>query len=611
MAKKKTSMTATDAEKWLDKIDRAKKVRDDWRNLFRVSLAYSYWEGRQRPPHIPDSEWITINLIYSALMAELPTLYSTDPFFYVKLKKSYSINPVDIALFEAKAKIRQSMLNYLKGELNLKSKARLSIFDSYFQYGVCKVHYAADLMENPEAGQPIMSDESNLPLIDNEQAILQPDYLPANEAYCITRLHPDDFLVDEDAGPLDDDVNWKAQRIKRPLDEARKDDRYQKSARKALQATELKADAQKEREQRKKGGLATQGEDGNQPDTVVTWEVYDLKNKQWLTVAEGCKEFLIEPSPLPDGVERDPFVDLRLVLRDDSWYPIPPISQWIDAQKEFCELRSKMLTHRKRFNRKYTIYASAFDDPAVAMAKLESGEDGTVIEQTQPMQTVYPIADAPLDQQHNMEVSYLKQDFMDLVGAGSNQRGSSAGIDSATEAGIIEKRTQLREGDKIGLVMDFLTGIGRKLDQVVQANITEDQAIKVHGPGSQEAWMHIRSGDYEAISGEYEYSIATGSTTPQLPEIERAQWLAFLGLIAQNPQLALSKALLKKTAEMHHISPDDPMIEEVYQISAKMMSGQMPMPGQQGSMPNVSVMNPVAMTGGAAAGINNFRGGAQ
>ena len=78
-------------QEWLTKIRRAQKVREEWRKSFRVSLAYDYWEGRQRPQNIPDSEWITINLIYSNLLTMLPSLYNADPYFYIKLKRKYKL----------------------------------------------------------------------------------------------------------------------------------------------------------------------------------------------------------------------------------------------------------------------------------------------------------------------------------------------------------------------------------------------------------------------------------------------------------------------------------------------------------------------------------------
>jgi len=609
---KKTKIKADKSEpqQWLERIQRAQKVKDEWRRLFRVGLCYDYFEGRQAPAGQED--YFIVNRIFSTLQAELPTLYSTDPYFYVKLATSYSVNPMDVAMFEKRAAVRQSMINYLKGELKLKQKARLSIFDAHFQFGVLKVHYYADLVDNPDAKKPIMLEGTEVPVMgETGQPLLEPPTIPANEAYKITRIHPDDFLVDADAGPLE--WSWRAQRIKVPIDDLKEDARYNKSARLKVQAIELSDEAQKEKKFRQKG-MAEKTADETEPDTAVVWELYNWKKNEWLVVAEGLNdEFLLDPGPLPPGIEGDPFIDLRFVMRDASWYPIPPISQLLDSQKATNEVRTKMVIHRKRFNRKYEAYAPAFDDPEGSAAKLEQGEDGTVLLKNQPQLAVNTIQDAPLDQNHIMELNLLNADFQELA-VGSNQKGGGTSIDSATEAGIVEKRTQIREGDKIGLVGDFLADTGRKLDQIVEANITKDQAVKVAGGPNGEYWELVRTSDYDQIAGEYQYSINVGATTPQLPEIERAQWMAFLGLIAQAPWMAQSRGLVKKMAELHHIY-DENLVNELVQLA----TGQIQMAAQQqamkaggvGSMPNVMQQNPAAIGGGAAAGINNIRGGQQ
>lgn len=602
---KKKSLTAKD---WNTKIRRAKDVKGEWRKRFRIALAYEYWEGAQRPPGINENEWITINMIYSNLRAELPSLYQADPYFYVKLKKARIIDAAMIEDMETRARVRQSMINYLKGELNLKNKARLSIFDAEIQYGVIKVHYHADMVKNPDAGKPMTTE------IEGKEVelvgLVEPDLIPANEAYKITRIHPDDFLVDEDAGPIyPDDCKWRAQRLKMPLEDVKNDRNYEAAARKVVKATELSDEAQKAREARKKGGLASSTDDV-EPDTVILWEIYDLKNKQWLTLAEGCDEFMKKPGPLPPGTEGDPFVDLRFVARDDSWYPLPPVSQLLDSQREYCEARSKRMVHRKRFNRKYVLNNLAFDDPERAATDLENGEDGTIIRANQAANiAVQAIQDAPLDQQEALEYNYLRQDFQDLA-VGPNQRGSTQGVDSATEAGILEKRAVIQEGDKLGLVMDFLINIARKVDQLVQAHLTEDQAVKVAGPTGEMVWQTIRAADYGSIAGEYEYSVNVGAETPQLPEIERAQFNAVLQLFANAPQLLLSRSLTKQVLEMHHIY-NEQILEELISIGQQMVSGQIPMPGQQGSQPGVPTQNPATTGAGAAAGINNVRGGLQ
>ena len=600
------------AKNWLRCIDRAKGVRQNWRDRMRVSLAYDYFEGIQRPANINEKEWITINMIYSNLLAELPTLYSTDPYFYVKLKKSYKPVPETIAAYEEMAKVRQGGLNYYKGELGLKKKSRLAIFDAFFQYGVIEVALSADVEENPKKGEAILGEDGRPMLDETDAPLLEPDEVPANEAFQLIRHHPDDFLVDADAGPLDDDVKWKAKRVKMRLEEVRDDRRFDRNARRDCKATEMDDQTDKERETRKKGGTLSAKEDKT-PSIVVTWWLYDRRCKQFLVVAEGNDDYLIAPKDIPKGIEKDPFVDLRFTPRSDSWYPIPPISQQIDPQREYCETRSKMLKHRKRFNRKYVMFTTPFGDNAESeAAKLENGDDGTVLMATTPtgFAPVMPIQDAPLDQNIHVEYAYLRKDFED-VATGANQRGSAQGVDSATEAGVIEKRTMIREGDRIGMVGDFVIDIGRKLDQMIQAHWKKDQAVKIVGPQGEE-WITMRPQDYEKIEGEYEYSINVGATTPQLPEIERSQWLSFLGVITNAPQLLLSKTLLKETARMHHIE-NEALVDELFNIGQMMMSGEIPMPGQQGSQPNTQG-TAAARTGGQAGGPGNvmqMRGGQQ
>ena len=147
------------------------------------------------------------------------------------------------------------------------------------------------------------------------------------------------------------------------------------------------------------------------------------------------------------------------------------------------------------------------------------------------------------------------------------------------------------------------TNIAKKLDQIVQANITQDQAIKVSGPQG-EYWELVKTDAYEDIEGEYQYSVNVGATTPKLPEIERAQWIAFLNLIASAPQLALSKRLLKQMSELFHID-DEAMLEEIYNIARQMMSGMLPMPGKQGSTPSTPAL-PGTSSAGMAFGSANM-----
>jgi len=606
----KKSETSGDRYKpkwWLQEIQRAKDVKEEWRKRFRVPLSYEYWEGIQRPQDVNADEWITINLIYSSILAELPSLYSTDPYFYIKLARSYSINPQDIALYEKKAKVRQSMLNYLKREIDLKTTSRLSIFDALFQFGITKVHYHADIVDNEKAGSPILDNMGGIMVDDDGEAMMEPETLPAGQAYRVSRIHPDDFFVDPDAGPLDSDVGWRCHRYREHIEDFRDNKRYTEKARgvEGVQATEAKDESEKDRERRKKGGLATR-EAENKAEYVILYEMWHDAHDEWFVVAEGYDDFVRKPADVPPGTEEHPFVDLRYTLRDDSWYPLPPVSQLLDSQYDYCFFRSKLSSHLKRFNRKYELDENAVDDFEESAIALTLGDDGTVIRSRgQGIPAVRPIQDAPLDQQLHTNLAYNKQDFTELA-VGANQRGARSGVDSATEAGILEKRAMVREGDRLGLVVDFLQHIGRKLDQLVQKYIDADQAIKVTGPEAEAYWELVKTSDYDQINGEYEYTINVGSVTPQLPEIERAQWTQFLTLLGSAPFLATSKRLLEKGAEMFNIN-DEAMVEELHQIAMQQVQMQ-----QQGAGPpgvGGGVSNPASAVGGGQ-GINNIRGGA-
>jgi len=191
----------------------------------------------------------------------------------------------------------------------------------------------------------------------------------------------------------------------------------------------------------------------------------------------------------------------------------------------------------------------------------------------------------------------LDNDVVEAVGSPGNARGV-ANAESATEASILDNRLEVREGDRMSMVVDWITDWAKKLDQLVQFHIEEDEAVKITGPQG-EFWQLIKQTDYEEIEGEFEYKVNVGASRPRLPDIERAQLMAFFSqVVIPFPQILTSPATMKKMAELFHIE-DDVMIEELRQLAEKMFSGELPLPGGQGGGPS---NNPVASVIGKALG---------
>jgi len=188
----------------------------------------------------------------------------------------------------------------------------------------------------------------------------------------------------------------------------------------------------------------------------------------------------------------------------------------------------------------------------------------------------------------------------ELFGGEHSEARGIASADSATQASILDKRLDMREGDDLSLVVDWIRCIARKLDMLIKAHIQADEAIRVSGPEGV-YWELVKAENYEDIQGEFGYDVNVGATMPRLPQMERASWTAFLTLLSQFPQLMLSPRLLKHQAENHHIE-DETMLKELENIAQKMMAGQLPMPGGAGSQAGVPEDRPVSAIGGQAGG---------
>lgn len=589
---------STIQSEWEARINRALEVKTAWEERFRVKLSRDYFEGRQNPGWPPE-EWITVNKIWTHLQTQLPMLYQIDPYFYIKLRRSFDPNPFQMVRFDQSAKIREAHLNWLKTARNLKPKARLGIQDAHFAFGVMKVFHISDETENERAGEPILGDNEEPLIGDDGEPLIEPDIIASNGQFRWYRVHPDDFLFDADAGTLDDDWHWLAERIVMTPDQAKADRRLDNRAVETADKMSMEAAEHPERERKGLARLFSSMEKPKEGDrqVIVGWEIYDLERRNMLFLLQGAERLAMPAGALPPGIETHPYSILRFALRDKSPYPIPPVSQALDPQREFNQSRSGILRHRKRFNRKYEVLENMKDEE---LDKLEVGDDGSYIKVPQ-LGSVNPIKDAPLDAQNYTELLALNRDLVEIFGTPDEARGI-ASADSATQAALIDRRLEVREGDRLSLVLEWVTDSGKKMDQLAQVHLTTEQAVQVSGPQG-DRWELVRPQDFTEIAGEFEYTVNIGASQPRIPQIERQQFLAFLNILVSAPWLALSPALLRQVAEWHHID-DERIITELMKIAQKLTGGGQTDGTQQGSgsQAGVGEQRPISAILGAATG---------
>jgi hypothetical protein len=544
---------------WLKEIERAEQVKRAWREMFRVEECYRAFLGDQRPDNYSEEDWFTLNLVFANIHAQIPSLYFQNPYFFVRLKRSYDPSEEYIKLLEKNMEVREGVLNYLVGENDLVEDGQLCILDAYFQFGILKARYVPSFELNPDAGKTKKSSTGKTMRDSNGEKIVEPDELLVGEKFVWERVNPNMFLVSPDAG--NSEFPWSAEQHVDYYENIKNNPDYNTEG---LEADATIRDYDADNTDRSDGFLGRLGgrarpkkmKDTPESEKLVTYyEIYDISRNQIVLVAKKCNQPLSK-KPIPAGVEGHPYSFLRFNDNpgpdgEEMWYPIPEIYNQLGAQKEYNLFRNDNAIHRKRFRRKYGSQEGMLSPEQAD--KFEDPYDGAVIEFTDAdwPAKFQPIQDAsinPLDYRDGMQ---LRNDFYDISGSGPTSEIAGRS-DTATEAELINNELQIRESDKQFRIRRFLIAGARNMHQLLEAQLKQEGAVRVVGP-SGEYWQEYRKDSFAAINGEVMFDIDVSSMAPRNIQTERAQLMQFLQTAAQMPMIFQKPELLKAWAKKFDI----------------------------------------------------------
>ena len=279
-------------------------------------------------------------------------------------------------------------------------------------------------MQNPDMAADLPTDEdlaANIPSTEMKIVEDQP---------FVERVSPFDILVDPEATCMDD-ASWIAQKIIRPLEEAKADKRYKASARKQLTAAATTADPLQNpvRDERYVSDA----------ERVIIWEYYDIAGNTMCVMADSGDEFLVDPTPMPYAYGQ-PFVMLRNYDIPDYFYPMGDLEAIESLQEELDKTRSQLVNARKRYGRKYLYHERSFGPEG--REALESEQDGRfvpVVDENKPLsEVVMPLPQIPLSPEVYNTSSIIENDINVVSGVSEYARGQMPEIRrTATEASII------------------------------------------------------------------------------------------------------------------------------------------------------------------------------
>lgn len=590
-------------ELWKYRISRAKKIRKDWETTYQVEKCEKYLLGQQNPT-ARDKD-IVLNHTLATAKVIKPNVFYDNPKFFVKPKPGQTTLST-----ENVSAIGESVLESIgQQDDNLVNAGGLAVWQNFTRIGVLKIVYDPTTIPNPNAGQPIyQTDEEGEPRLDEGgislperhpltgEVILEPDEIVRDEIYHYEWVDAAKMLLPDD-GPDQSKWTWIGEEIETSLEEAKENTKFKKDLR-----SRLTANVTPEKTPSYYGSVSSVLSPLREHFRYCL--CYDMKKTRMYAYAEGqdFEEFLMDKE-LDDGVEDHPYAILQgwtpILGPEPSPWPLPFILPWLDLQREYNTRRQQIMEGAKRSARKGYYDDNTFPDSDEAIKALRSPDDMTFAK-VNSITKVPVMADTPdLNPSIYRDIPLLMNDWRLITG----QTGSKLGdpdANTATEATFVERASNLRDTDMLAAVNRWLSTAGRKMLQLVKATLTMDVWIKIRGfsdeefkkyleriykipqevveffPGLKEIFRERFGKEKpirvtrEQLQFEATVTVVPGSYRPHNLDVERQQWLAFLNVIGQFPQLALSRELLRETAgKFEYIS--ERMLDELAALAQKMI----------------------------------------
>ena len=583
---------------WQKRIEAASKVHDKWEERYQTKILWEYYEGKQwKDTESKDEKGAlryVINLVFPTIEAQLPSQLFYHPKYVIRPSPTMSATPGSNAA--ERAALQEETLNsFVRDErLGFKAETFLALLESYFRFGVMEVGYSGDWIDNPNAGKPILKENSEEPVRDSEGSeVLAPESVLSRERIYFKRIPASQFRFSVNGHNQLSRCDWVGYYEWHYPEDLKRNPRYRNTA-------NVKTTG-KVREDSSATSYEDAGEQSKHRDMTKVWKVWDIRAKKRFDFGEGNEKFFLEEDldRWEDGTPVIPFSVLSKHPRLGEAYPLPPVYNWISPQDELNEIRQMMKIHRKRFLRKFIADPSI---PEEEIAKWEQDIDGLLIRGR--VDGNQPIPDASLDPTVVRNIPLTKDDFREISGVGGEQRGISE-AETATQANIVDIRSRIRETRARDQISDWLASIGKLALYYLRKRMVLPFWIRlnvdVQSPFAQlklapvvEGYQQIQAEDLDGVDTEITVDIT--SLAPANESQERQDWIQALQIVAdpvRGPMLLASDVLLRKTMGLFNIRNEKELQElKAFGVQALQMMMASQQAAAQASQPGKATDTP-------------------
>lgn len=546
------------AKKWLDRIERSKKLGKPFREDSERFMRMYQGDYSEKPGKKARYEHMCINLIYSNIETITPAVFSGFPYIRARPRPKIGQDPTAAQIMAENA---QAVIHYWFRKLNTDGELHDVFFDTFFGHAAVELGWETAVEERSGSYEgPEDSGGDDNTVTDDATDSPPPDLIAAIDRPFIKRRDPWEVGFDVDQRRRKDG-NWLFTREVMRYNDFIESAKFTDDAKKKIKPQIYPENS--DVEQTWMGRDEQKGE----KEWVELFTVWDKTCRKKYVVSKGYLKFVNTDDPEGEDWEYD--IDYKndpfpICVHDGKRDRKLPYS-WSEFKAyeaqvlELNRLRSAMQIHVKRTLPKYVYSAQAGTRHKVA--KLMNARSDEAVELDNPSAIApFPPAEIPIDLKYFAEMS-----MQDLIKVSGISEYEAQGIQkTATEANIDEGRSQVRKSLRSKAWEQFVVEIATKLFQLCQQYMDTQEVIEVAGQAGTE-WRAV--GKHE-IQGEFDFEIEPGIMEYKNESLETQQLLKFAEIAGNDPNVNKRK-LISKIAQKFDLSPEDILLTED-QVAASM-----------------------------------------
>lgn len=548
------------ATAWAIRFDNTREYFERWEERFRCKQMSEYYEGIQWDNVPPSAEPYTANLVYSTIETKLPGMAFMNPQASFKPKPSKTDWNPDRAY--AQAKLRQDACNqFLSDPANdFVGVIEQGIIDAQFRFGIVEVGYDASWIVNPKAPRPILASDNDEQIDStNDYTLTKPQEIPDYENIYVRNINPRRFRICGNSRWKLENNDWCGYWEYQRIADLKAVPAFKEKLDNVLYANAISSDFVH--------GLEYDNENHENGDCIKILHIFDLRAKKRHVIAYTERILLASID-----FTRCPLKVLRYSRRakePDSFYPIPPASQWKSPQDEYNESKEQLRSFRKRFLRKFLIKDGSFVSEE-EIDKLMDGYDGTCSTVVGPLSdAIAPVPMPSVGAEVMQAMATSRDDFNTVSGTSAEQR-LQADRQTATQSKIIDARTSIRESRVNSQTSNWINEIITEIAKLQAEKLTLPFWVRVSTQAPQTFQeLEIVQDNYKLIDPvtdldenfDFDVQVSLSTISPIENERDKNAFFEFLAALNQYPQLAFSPELIRHLAEKVNLRAESVIVE--------------------------------------------------